>query len=49
MGLERAHTERSHTTQKHAARTLQCYLETGGADDLIKEIVCQVQLVKKNL
>ena len=29
-----AHTERSHTIQKHAARRLQCHLETGGADDL---------------
>ena len=34
IGLERAHTERSHPTQKHAAWTLQCHLETSEAEDL---------------
>ena len=32
--MERDRTERSHTTQKRAALTLQCHLETGGADPL---------------
>ena len=35
MAMERDRTDRSHTTQKRAARTLQCHLETGKADPLI--------------
>ena len=35
--MERDCTERSHTTQKRAARTLQCHLEAGGVDPLVRK------------
>ena len=42
MEMERDRTEHSHTTQKRAARTLQCHLETGGADPLVEVVYGQL-------